>query len=193
MRALTVSPWTLGTAGLLLLAVASGWLLYHYDPWWPEETRTQRHDPDYTMDRLSAVRMDEHGAPQHRIEAEHAVHYPDDPSTELDTVHLTSFPKTGEPWNLYAASARVWDDGSLLLLPGEVVIERQGGPHNRPLKVTTSDLRVVPNSQFAETEQRVLIVSGGDIIESVGMRAYFKEDRLELLSKVRATHEPIRR
>jgi lipopolysaccharide export system protein LptC len=190
---MALNRWTLGTAGLLALAVMSGWLLYHYDPWWPSDRRPERHDPDYIMDRLSAVRMDERGLPQHRIEAERLVHYPDDLSTELDTVHLTSFAEPAEAWNLYAARARLWDDGSLLLMPGEVVIERRGGPNNRPLKLTTSDLRVVPNSQLAETDQRVLMVSGGDIIESVGMRANFKEDRLELLSKVRATHEPIRR
>ena len=76
-----------------------------------------------------------------------------------------------------------------MLLLGEVEIWREGESGQRELEILTQDLRVLPETQYGETDKPVVIRTPNSESKSVGMRAYLEKRRLELLSQVTTTYE----
>lgn len=188
-----LSPTTAGLLALGLLAGLSSLFAYRYEPWWPTRTEVQRHDPDYWFEGFSAVRMNLEGVPIQRLTGKRLQHYPDDDSTELETARLVHYPQQGAPWVVTAERARVTEDGALVFLPGQVLAEQAPSAADPGLTLRTHDLRVLVEQEYLETDREVSITRGGDMINATGMRAFLREERLLLQSKVKATHEPNRR
>jgi len=53
---------------------------------------TARHDPDYIVDNLSAVRTNETGSAAYTLDATRMVHYPDNDTTLLTRPRFVSLP-----------------------------------------------------------------------------------------------------
>ena len=56
------------------------------------------------------------------------------------------------------------------------------------LELTTSELRVVPAKQYAETDQAVTVVTDLGITRAIGMQADLQQRRLQLLAQVRGDY-----
>ncbi len=196
-RALHTSHFAPGTSarplllGALLLIIAGG-------SWWLSQTvqdeveRQPRppHTPDYWIDGLSARTMDEQGRPRRLLQAQSMRHFPDDQSTELTRPELILLETEGPPWRIRSELGWVSSDGDLLLLQGEVHIERDAGGTVQPLHLVTRDLRVQPRDEYAETEQPVRTESGPHWVESTGLQAWLREPvRIKLLADVRGHYE----
>ena len=63
----------------------------------------------------------------------------------------------------------------------------------REIHIETEDLRVLPDVEFAETALPVAISTPESLTRGVGMRAYLDENRVQLLSRVKTTIEPLQR
>src|SRR3990167_1833352 len=59
----------------------------------------------------------------------------------------------------------------------------------RPTILTTSRLTVIPDKEYAQTEQAVRIVAANGVTTAQGMKAYLNDGRMLLLSNVRGQHE----
>jgi lipopolysaccharide export system protein LptC len=146
---------------------------------------------DYAITGLEVVRMTAAGVPAHRLLGRQLRHYADDGTSAVDQPRLSVFQGTDPPWEIQSEDALVSADGDLLLLRGEVVIERAAGQDNRPLRMVTRDLRVQPSQDYAETDEAVRLDSDADWIEAVGMQAWLRPpSRLKLLSQVKGYHVP---
>ena len=78
----------------------------------------------------------------------------------------------------------------MVLLQGKVNIDRSAAPGIRPMHIITSDLRVQPKNNYAETDADARANSRDDWIESTGMQIWFAERiRVKLLAKVRGRYE----
>ncbi len=75
---------------LLLLLGATYWLSQQVQPIPPAPDGNKRHDPDFIVSKLSAITLNEQGAPHFILSAQKMVHYPDNDSTHLDDLHLSS-------------------------------------------------------------------------------------------------------
>ena len=75
------------------------------------------------------------------------------------------------------------------MLHGEVEIWREGDEGQRTLEILTRELRVLPQEKYAETDEAATINSPTSVTTSIGLRANFAHDRLELLERVRSRHE----
>ena len=180
--------WTLG-AFLLALAAGSWWLRQGEEDTTPRQAHPA-HTPDYWIDGLSARTMDAQGRPRRLLQAESMRHFPDDDSTELTRPELTLLEAEGPPWRIRSELGWVSPDGELVLLQGEVHIERSGDGEARPLHLVTRDLRVQPKDEYAETEQAVRIDSGPHWLESNGLQAWLREPvRIKLLADVRGHYD----
>jgi len=186
-----VNYQTAVTVLVLTILAAGSW-------WWADHQRRegdpgkgQAHRPVLFLENFTATAMNELGARKHRITASRMVHYDDDDSTELTAPHLTIFDPDGQPpWEVRSHSGWLSGDGKLVLLKGDVQIDREGSADLRPLSIRTESLRVRPDDDYAETDQPVTIVSRSDRIDSVGMQAWFAEPiRLKFLSNVRGRYE----
>ncbi|MCG6966644.1 MAG: LPS export ABC transporter periplasmic protein LptC [Chromatiaceae bacterium] len=183
--------------GLLLLVTA-------LISWWlAEETREKpapitqaqgTREIDYYVSDLDVTRMTPAGIPAHRLRTPHLQHYIDDDTTELKQPHLTVYQAANPPWEIDSERASVSADGKLLLLLGDVLIQREGSDSNVPIHMTTRDLRVQPDQDYAETDEKVRVESGADWIDAVGMQAWLRPpSRLKFLSQVKGSYVPVSR
>lgn len=182
----------------LVLAVAAAAAL----SWWlaptppaAEQTPTlapgAAREIDYYIRGLDVTRMSEDGRPDHRLVADDLRHFVADDTAELDTPRMTVFQDGKPPWQITSDKAWVSADGTLVLLTGEVLIERSGNATERPVRILTRDLRVQPEQDYAETDEGVRVESEDDWIEAVGMQAWLRPpSRIKFLSQVTSLYVP---
>lgn len=149
----------------------------------------KKHSPDYFMEDFTITSMNEKGEPRSILTASKMLHYPDDDSTELDTPFMTMIAENGKPWKIKADRGWVAANNELILLSGNVRIDRVSGPNNRPVKLFTDKLRIHPELDFAETDRPVTMISNKRRTTAIGMRAYVRKGKLQLLDDVHVSYE----
>lgn len=147
------------------------------------------HEPDYYIEDMVRNTLDETGALKNVLYADLVTHYPDDDSTELSRPRLEIYNGRSEPWYVIAETGWVSSGSEVVLLHGEVEIWRQNDAGLREFEVLTTELRVLPKEQYAETDDPATITSETTVTKTIGMRANFAHDRLELLKQVKSRHE----
>jgi lipopolysaccharide export system protein LptC len=189
----------MGRTGRILVTVA---LVAALLSWWlgrtgDEAAETVREPPsgmrtvEYRIRDFTVVRMTPDGTPAHRLEAPSLRHFRDDDTTEIEQPHLEVFQGQAPPWKIDADRAWMSADGSLMLLTGEVLIDRAGNAGQPPTRVLTRDLRVRPREDYAETDEKVRVETDRDWLEAVGMRAWLRPpSRLKFLSEVEGFYVP---
>ncbi len=179
---------------LLLIAAAASWWLSGRHAAQAPAGAGQAQGPravDYYLRRLSATRMGPDGRPDRTLETPELKHFPDDDTTELAQPLLTVHQGDDPPWRIRAEHGWISADASLILLGGAVHINREAGPHNRPLQLDTRDLRVQPGQDYAETDEKVRVRSRRDRIEATGMQAWLRAPaRIKLLADVKGYYAP---
>jgi lipopolysaccharide export system protein LptC len=168
---------------LLLLAVATGWFLQKPEIDSPAST-ARTHGPDMFADQIEVTVMDESGQPVYHITADHLTHSPDTDRFDLTRPFIELKRAAGDNWNITSERGQMTDKGDELWFLGKVNIHRQG---SKPLHIQTSDLLVKPDEEIAETENKVSISAPQYKINAIGLKADFRKDLLEFLSRVRGT------
>lgn len=181
--------WGLVVLALAALAASSRWLLQTAEQAAPARTGRERHDPDFYLKDFTLTTMDKAGVPRNRLESPYMVHYADDDISEVTTPRMQVFGKDAPPWHIDAGMGVILSEGKTVLLRDGVIIS-QSDPHNGQLTtLRTADLTVTPESESAETASPVSFAdSAGNVVDAVGMRANFRDERLELLSQVRGKY-----
>jgi len=178
--------------GLILVSGLVGWLMEGVGPRRPPSEEELRHDPDYYMEKFTVTAMNSAGQPRYRLDGDHMQHYPDDDTTELTKPHIEIYAEAAPPWYIDAERGWVSADGELVLLLGGVLARQEDTAAKRTTTLTSDELRIRPNDEYAETDKPVTLKSGPNIVEAIGMRAYIREGRLQLLSNARGKYEPAR-
>ncbi len=174
---------------LLGVVLLTGWWLYDLDREARRAKALKTHEPDYFMENFVRTQMDTDGQVKHRLRARLMLHYPDDDSTELVQPLLEVYNADQPPWHVKSERGWVSANHDLVLLQGEVQIWRETAAGEREFEVLTRDVRVLPGDNYAETAQPAVIRAPHTEYHAVGMRAWFNEDRMELLKQVRGRHE----
>ncbi len=174
---------------MLCLALGSAWLLERLREKGTERQRVEQHHPDLYMENFVRLGMDEQGRLRNKLRASKLLHYPDDDTTELIRPRLQVISGDGIP--LFVTADRAWatSDNEVILLYGEVRIWRNRPDGERELELITSDLKVLPEEQYAETEEPVTIIGDRMVTDATGLRADLARRRLKLLHKVRSRYE----
>jgi len=149
----------------------------------------KKHTPDYFMEDFTITSMNEKGKPRSILTSAKMLHFPDDDSTELDSPFMTMIAETGKPWKIKADRGWVASNNKLILLSGNVRLDRVSGPNNRPVKLFTDKLRIHPELDFAETDRPVTMISNKRRTTATGMRAYVRKGKLQLLDDVHVSYE----
>ena len=171
-------------AALIVAAGAIGWVLYDLGVHTPVTTRTPPDAPEAYMENFVTVEMDGTGKPSRRIEASY-MSYHADQTVELAQPRYTLFRPDGEPWHIRSERGHVSADGTVVWLLGNVDVWRNDGDGARDLDIWSEHLKVLPDTEYAETEEPVTIRTPGSMSTGVGMRAYLGESRFQLISQVR--------
>ncbi|MCP3868951.1 MAG: LPS export ABC transporter periplasmic protein LptC [Gammaproteobacteria bacterium] len=185
---MTLPPRYLSIAGAGLLAAGSWWLL-QYNTEEPSYSPLP-HSPDFILEQFTATTMGLNGLPDKRLSAEEMRHYPDDDSTELIKPRMTVFEEKNPPWRITSDTGWISGDREIVLLNGKVQIDREEAPDIKPLHLTTTNLTIHPEQNYAETEEYVYLESRNSWAESTGMQTWFKKPvRIKLLADVRGRYE----
>lgn len=183
-----MNPW-LTAISVLLLGVASFWMLHKLEMDERNTPKAREHDPDYTIDNMLRRSYGDAGELRSVLRSPRVLHYADDDSTELASPRLEIYNGTVEPWHVVAERGWVSSGNEVVLLHGDVEIWRQDESGQRVYQVLTSELRVLPKEQYAETDNATTIIAPATVTHAIGMRANFAHDRLQLLKHVRGRHE----
>ena len=179
-----------GAILLLLVFLISMWAVNNE----PEDSLDQQsvqveHSTDRFAVSYSKIMLDESGRPKNILYADYAAHYSDSDETELTKPLLTVNKGDLPPWIIRSKTGIIADDGELLLMNGQVNIDRAGTEKVREVNIKTSNLRVQPKKNYAETNEWAELVSGYDTISGVGMKLFYQEPLyIELLANVKGSH-----
>jgi lipopolysaccharide export system protein LptC len=135
------------------------------------------------------IEMNEQGVPWYKLYADRMDHYSDDNSTEMDKPVLTYYSPKKPPWVIRSETGLLTDGNEQLFLNGKVFISRDRAPGVRLVKLNTTNVRVRPKENYAETDEWAELIMPPDKVSGTGAKLYFADQiHLELLSNVRGEY-----
>jgi len=174
---------------LLPLTAISFWIIYELQVDESGPAATPETIPDYTMSRLDSLNMDLDGKPKTRLTADFLAHYESKRETRLKTPELTMYRPGREPLYIRANQGWVTSDNEVILLRGDVRFWQLSPQGELVLEVTTSEARVFPERDYAETDKAATLSTAKTRTDSIGMKAFLEEGRIEMLRQVHTTIE----
>lgn len=167
---------------LAAAAVGSGWLVNRVSRNDAVTSTTTGLDPDYYMEDFTTLTIGKDGTPLNRLQAAYMEHNPVDDSLELHEPRLEVFRDNEDPLFITADRGLVTNDNEVIFLRGKVRMWEENAEGGVNFQVDTSDVKVLVVDEYAETDQLATIVARRTRIAGRGMRAYFADNRLEILS-----------
>jgi lipopolysaccharide export system protein LptC len=175
---------------LAALAALTFWLDQLVQPPPQVPNAAARHDPDYIVDNLKALRTDARGQPAYTLFASRMVHYPDDDTTFLTGPRLVSYRSAQAPVTITASEALVSSNGENVYFKQDVKVTRAAyGDHSEMVMLTTY-LHVIPDESIARTDRPVRIIDASGVVNAIGLELNSETRILKLLSRVRGTYDP---
>lgn len=176
---------------LTALAALTFWLDRFVQPPPTAADAASRHDPDYIVDGLTAVRMAPDGSIKHTLTAQKMVHYPDDDTTHLDTPRFVSYASAQAPVTIVSKRALVSSEGENIHFHDDVLATRAAYGDKSELAMRTSYLHVIPDDNIAKTDRPVTITDAHTTVHAVGLELNSETRVLKLLSSVKGSyHDP---
>lgn len=148
------------------------------------------HSPDYFSTGYTKWEMNEAGKLKNKLLADKMTHYSDDGTTHLDKPVMFFHKEKTPPWVIKAETGILSADGQDLLLTGKVNVERAKGEGVNPLIINTSNVRVKPETSYAETDEWAELINPPNVTTGTGMKLVFSNPiTIELLANVRGKYE----
>ena len=184
LRSTFVRRW-LPSIALLALAVATFIVSRQFEVTETSATRSRVDTPDFFMEQFVTTIMGVDGKPVRTLKAKELVHFPETNTKELKEPYLVMY-QTGAPsWHVRSERGWISATGDVLLLLGAVHAWRTSKDGLRIIDIHTRDLRILPETDYGETDRPVTIATRDQRTVAMGMRAFLKESRLELIAQVK--------
>lgn len=148
------------------------------------------HYPDYYLENFTTLTMNQDGTPKNRLNAVYMAHYPDDNTSELHKPELEIFRVNRPPIIVTADNGWVTSNNDVILLSGNVYLHQNDELGNLKVELIAEDARVLVDQKYAETDKAATLITKRSVTNSIGMRAYLQEQRMEFLNNVQTTIEP---
>ena len=172
------------------LAALTFWLDRVVQPAQRASPTASRHDPDYIVDKLKAVRTNEKGAVIYTLAAERMVHYPDDDTTVLTLPRFVSLRSRQAPVTITAREGLLSSHGDNVYFKDDVTVTRAAYADRSAMVMRTTWLHVIPDDNIAKTDRPVTITDAATVVNAVGLEMNSDTRILKLNSKVRGTYDP---
>jgi lipopolysaccharide export system protein LptC len=184
-RLTTTAPLVL----VALLAALTYWLEIMVQPI-VRADKVTRHDPDYIVEKLSAISMNEKGAAAYTLSAVKMMHYPDDDTTVLSSPRIVSYGTAKSPVTITASEALVSANGQHVYFQDDVRVTRAAYENYSELLVRTDFLHVIPDENIAKTDRTVTITDAAITVTAVGFELNNDTRTIKLHSRVQGTYDP---
>ena len=180
---------------LLMLVMLTTWLNRTVELSTPAPQRAPTHDPDYTANNFTIVRLSDIGEIHYVLTAKGLIHYPDDDTAHLRQPVLRELQPGVPEVRLSADRGITTSGGEEVRLYENVEIFRAGdnkpgakGSGTEDVRANTSYLRARPDEDIADTPERVVIHDGASILTGTGMDASNRYRTMRLRSAVTGTY-----
>ena len=175
---------------LLVIAGFSYWTLDTLTEGDATKLNELAHYPDYYLENFTTLTMNEDGTPKNRLRAVYMSHYQDDNTSELHKPELEIFRVDRPSIMITADNGWVTSNNDVILLSGNVYLHQDDELGNLKVELIAEDARVLVDKKYAETDKAATFITKRTVTNSIGMRIYFQEQRMEFLSNVQTTVEP---
>jgi lipopolysaccharide export system protein LptC len=149
-----------------------------------------RHDPDFIVDRLTAVSLNAAGIASYTLSAARMTHYPDDDSTLLTDPTFVSYGSSKAPVTITSSEGVISAKGDHVYFQDNVRVTRASYENSSELVLRTSFLHVVPDKHMALTDRSVTITDATTVVTAEGFELNSETGVIKLMSKVRGTYDP---
>jgi lipopolysaccharide export system protein LptC len=174
---------------LLAILGATYWLNQQVQPLPTEPDGRKRHDPDFIVSKFAATTMNEKGMPRFILSAQKMVHYPDNDSTHLENLLLSSLYSDQPPVYTSARQGEISSKGNEVFLRDQVKLVRAANASQSEMTFNTTYLHVLPDFGLMETDRPVTMTDAHTAIQAVGMKFDNNARIIKLLAQVRSQHE----
>ena len=161
---------------------------------WLDETPTlekaqgsDQQQPDSYMENFTVLEMQLNGKPQHRLKSGSQATYPNRDTTELTSPIFELFQEDSPPTVITADTGQVTSDNKIVLLYGNVHLRKPTAEGALKLEATTTEAKIFPDREYVETDKPTRLIGTSVIFDSIGMKAYLKENKLILENHVLTT------
>ena len=175
---------------LALLAAATFWLERFVQPPGVPGSSAGRHDPDYIVDGLSAVRMDEQGRVKHTLRAQKMTHFPDNDVTVLVQPRFVTYAEGRAPVTVTSRDAHMSGNGENVYFENDVRVVRASVADQSELVLETPYLHVIPDANVAKTHRTVTIRNGTGVVNASGFELNSQTRVLNLRGRVKGVYQP---
>ena len=162
--------------------------------WWWQQTVEQtitpeaQWIPDYYMTNATISQYDQQGMLSSNISAQRFTHIQEFGTTDMLQPRFNIYLADGDSaWFGKADEGLILDSGAQVNLTGNAIVTN-GPDINRPLSLTSQSLRLFPQQNYAESDQRASLTSKYSDLTGTGMRLTLDTQRLLLLNKVKGSH-----
>jgi lipopolysaccharide export system protein LptC len=175
---------------LLLAAAGASWYWRRPQSGVEETARPPEVPRGYYLKNAILLGTDDAGRVIYEVSAARAEEEPDSNALALETVEVQYRPATDVHWLLKADSGAAPADGSLLILQGAVELASRPVEGGASTVIRTNRLQLDPQAYVASSLEAVSVFIGEERLDAVGMKAYLKDDRLELESGIHGNFLP---
>ncbi|MFT6352148.1 LPS export ABC transporter periplasmic protein LptC [Neptuniibacter pectenicola] len=177
-----------GLAAVILIPV----LLYWGFASSPNETERENvsllHGMDYFVETAVIQEWDAEGKLLRTLHTDQLEHYPNLKLSTLDKPESISIRKDYSKVKITSDTGTVLDDNNQTNLAGNVIVNDNPDSTSATI-LSTEQLTIYPNRDYAETDEPVNIVSSQSILKGVGMDIDFNTRILNLHSRVEGSHD----
>ncbi len=133
--------------------------------------------------------FNEEGTLAYRVDAEKITFFQFERRDRADlTEPRILFYQEREPkWRTESRKGVAHNNGERVVLSGDVKINELPEPGG--VRLDTQTITIKPREEYAETDKVVTITAGPNVTTGKGLRAFLKEDRVEILSDVKSSYE----
>ena len=148
------------------------------------ETSLESSEKIYSIKNAEFFGSDQMGSLNYKIFSKKAKTESGDDQIILEQVELKYYSNDLNDWRISSEKGEMYDDESLLILKGNVVIENSST--SRPSIIETEYMEINPNKMTIATNKRVKITINNNTIEAYGFNATLEENQI----KFRTTNSP---
>ncbi len=180
---------------LVLLALLGGlsfWLQSLTD-WLSADVRHNKDaaTPDYVVEGFAATVFDAQGGVKQRLEGQRAWQLPENPAIHLQGPHLRQYRQGVLQLEIIGTDGRYNPKTRISEFPGPVTLLRYA-PGLPTAKLVTSRLTVDTEKRTAQSPAPAVLERGASVVRATGFTYNDATQQVQLLSKVKVTHVPIR-
>ena len=177
----------------LLVLLAAGMLRWYADS--STATISNKRSPSLLPDSvvydLKQQHFNSQGQLAYSMQAKHANQFEAKAIAQLNSLSVTLFNSGIPDWHASAQTGLTTNNGELIELSGDVIIQQNKTTHEHPTTLSTISLLLSPKKEYAETQEPVTIQQGTSVTHAVGMNVDTRAGKITLLSNVKSRYETI--